>query len=276
MLSKGSVPAAHNMVRQANAGGHCYRSGSTIESSREVWFNDAMTPRVDWLWDTNFRASASIRFHCWRNCLCARDGGHPTGGNLTRSVWRFVYNHEMFATAEDGLAYRDVAAYDRTGGSMRWFQTIREPRGGSDIPSAGTCGADGRQFCVERWPTDILGPVPKAPPSPYTNETAPTSIAKCGYHCSSQQDCNTGEGTTICDCKEPSMEEKVRYGLDPVFPTWICVAAVTATVNKYLPGDLANRNLEPVKSHECRCNSTYISQYCCGSKDGMVELRDGE
>ena len=205
--------------------------------------------------------------------MCARDGGNPRGDDLTRTVWRFVYNHEMFATAEDGVAYRDVARYNRIGGSMRWSNTIREPRGGSDMPSAGTCGADGRQFCVERWPTHILGPVPKGPPKPYTEEPASTNVAKCGNPCSGQSDCDAGEGTATCDCKEPSTEEKVQYGLDPVFPAWICVAAVTTTVNKYLHGELANRNLEPIKSHDCRCNSTYISQSCCGSKDGMVELR---
>lgn len=55
----------------ANAGGYCYRDGNL---GKLVAFADDMTPRWDWTWSSyrTFLATASLRFHCWKNCLCSQ------------------------------------------------------------------------------------------------------------------------------------------------------------------------------------------------------------
>ena len=226
-----------------------------------------MTPRYDWQWDTNFLAAAAIRFHCWRNCACAEPDKEPGREDLSKKIWQFVQNGKLFATRENGVKMGPVAGGKRLRSGREILPPQKRfPGGGS---SAGTCGRDGRQFCVERWPSSLLGPIPTAPPDPknldgVVVEDPDADVGQCVNHCTGQYDCNAGDGIDACDCTVLDPAAAKLYGVDPVTPPNLCLLVLQASATKGLHG----RGL--VEDRVCRCNVTYISPGCCGSRDGMV------
>lgn len=101
--------------------------------------------------------------------------------------------------------------------------------------SAGTCGADGRQFCNARWPEEILGPIPQTPPHPTSLEIIPSSDNNnksmiCGGQCKGPSDCGNANPDTDCLCKFPSLDDVRRLGLDPVAPQRLCLASAASVV----------------------------------------------
>ena len=229
-----------------------------------------MTPRHEWLWDTNFRASAAIRFHCWRNCACEEPDKTSGRKDLTKNVWHIVDNlasYGLFETKEYGVKIGSV-----TGGKrLRSGREILPPQKRDGPSSAGTCGDDGRQFCIEPWPTDLLGPIATAPPNPagldgVLIEDPDADVGRCGNHCTGQQDCFVDDGVPGCDCNVLDKEGIALYGVDPVFPPDICLGVASGS----MMGTLGGRSFEENGSAISRCNSTYVSSKCCGSEDGFI------
>ncbi|KAI9676494.1 MAG: hypothetical protein M1817_000652 [Caeruleum heppii] len=286
---------------EANAGGYCHRVYAVqAPPVNEVWFSDAFTPRVDWTWN-NFLASASIRFHCRRFCRC-KYPGEKTEPNNGNAVWQFILGLS-FISKWDGST--QVA---RSGTGETLMQVL-PPQSGAG-PSAGTCGPDGKQFCPTPWPLEILGPIPRGPPGSNmsgllvapanpadprqmfdpddaTDGSASTSNAtdasasdadltstqgQCGASCTGVAECRSPGAGVRCTCKVPNWREAVTAGLDPVFPTALCIALATQMVNPVpAPPGLGRREvLEDDEAMACACNATYVSHSCCGSEDGMI------
>lgn len=127
-----------------NAGGYCHRTPlSTGGTARTVWFSDEFTPRYDWTWN-NFFVSASLRFYCWQRCACslAPTRENTTSTPSTTKLWAFVRRHE--------ISHNQDGSYTVEGAGSRSSELQVLPPQNSLGTSAGTCGADGRQFCNAR------------------------------------------------------------------------------------------------------------------------------
>ncbi|KAL8671652.1 MAG: hypothetical protein Q9168_003858 [Polycauliona sp. 1 TL-2023] len=74
----------------ANAGGYCHRDST--DGTTAVAFADDMTPRWDWTWSSSetFLNTASLRFHCWKNCLCFRKSRKPNYDDPLIPMWDYL------------------------------------------------------------------------------------------------------------------------------------------------------------------------------------------
>ena len=241
----------------ANAGAYCHRDGNI---GKVVTFADDMTPRKDWTWSStaNFLDVASLRFHCWKNCLCAPPSRKPNYNDPLIPMWDFLLarlpqsgfsvgsgNRSPLGSSTDA---RGKSKTSNSGGSQRANQCAADP----DNP--GTCSIP--------WRTDILGPVPESvmklpPPVPLAPTWNPNQ--QCGNRCDSNAECGSD-----CLCKVPSTTEARALGLDPVAAVAFCITL----------GSVFGRSLdETVEQTECLCNKTYVSNECCYSRDGVVQIR---
>ena len=202
----------------ANAGGYCYRDGT---AGKTVAFADDMTPRWDWTWSSygTFFGVASLRFHCWKNCLCAQPSKKPNYKDPQIPMWDFV----LSSVPKDTLAVtknnrNPLGSSTDAKGRIMTTSTAS----GSNQPSA-QCAADPKHpgTCAIPWPTDMMGPVPgsvaklalpKPPPLDW-NQTK-----QCGNRCDSNSDCG-GD----CLCRVPSTEEAHSLGVDPVSIVALCI-----------------------------------------------------
>ena len=252
----------------ANAGGYCHRTGPSYPPTAErvVSFADDQTPRLDWTWSgqsgSNFRSSAAIRFHCWKNCLC--NVRNPTKNYLDPQVrmWEWVVENlpQDFISIGKGNRYPMGSSTDKNG------RPRTTSRGGS-VRSA-ECAADPNRpgRCELPWPTDILGPVPaelmkialrRQPAAIGSEPNAPTADPNrsCGNGCHSNNDCGTD-----CLCRMPSILEAKALGVDPVAPRALCLDVAS----------VFGRSLESQGQIGCLCNATYIAPECCHSRDGEI------
>lgn len=245
---------------------------------REVWFSDELTPRHEWTWGgNNFFASAAIRTYCKFRCACSVD---PSKEDLVTSllssqVWNIIAG-QSFAQHGDGSM-----TLESTGSQQSEVQILPpQPPSNrlSPTPPAGTCGADGLQFCPTPWPTSILGPaIPQAPPNATLIVTDPGShnFTKCGQYCSAPQDCGPGDSLDDCFCAIPSPQDARTLGLDVVAPVSVCLVLALAVggISGRDDGDgvVGRRYLdERGVAYRCPCNGTFVSSECCGRRDGMV------
>ncbi|KAI9680095.1 MAG: hypothetical protein M1817_005111 [Caeruleum heppii] len=258
----------------ANSGGYCHRNSN---GGSDVWFSDEMTPRVEWTW-ANFLASAATRYHCWQHCRCS-SGPRPENRTVA-PMWRFLENADL-VTRADGTV--DIAVKKQSGQSglspsSTTKINVLPARAGENYRSAGTCGTDGRQFCKVPWPSSLLGPIPTAPPQaiPPDSPSAETSSSEvpypqCGTTCISNQSCRGDGSPKGCRCVAATLDDAKAQGLDPVFPSALCLVTTFVAANaaaKVKP--LGGRSAEGLPPLACACNQTYVSQACCGSPDGMI------
>ena len=170
----------------------------------------------------------------------------------------------------------------------------QDSQGGAGGSTSGTCGADGRQFCPAPWPLAEFGPIPRAPPSstelgppPVVGVDGTKNLTVCGNKCSGQSDCTASNDDYGCDCAFPNAEDAQALGLDPVAPPSICLSldkvtfGLSTSVSALSLVSLVGRNEvalapryvdEQGVPYQCRCNTTYVGNECCGSRDGMVWL----
>ncbi|KAL8916822.1 MAG: hypothetical protein Q9172_006092 [Xanthocarpia lactea] len=246
----------------ANAGGYCHRNLPLTTSERVVSFADDMTPRLDWTWDgaggASFFLAAAIRFHCWKNCLCADRTKKKNYVDPQLRMWEWL----MTSLPDRDIIPTGIGNKYPLGSSTDAKGKTRTDSRGSNAPSA-QCAAnlghdDSR--CTSPWPIDILGPIPKqiqnlALPQP-PSLVGWDSNKVCGNDCSSNNDCGAE-----CLCRLPSVEEAHTFGVDPVAPPALCLDIAS----------VLGRSLETQKGAGCLCNSTYIAPACCHSRDGIIQ-----
>lgn len=205
----------------ANAGGYCHRTEPITSAERVVSFADDMTPRLDWTWSattgSSFFLMASIRFHCWKNCLCIDRTKKKSFLDPQVAMWQWLVKsvpREMLSTGT-GNPFPMGSSTDAIG-------RPRTSSKGGNAPSV-ECAAspDSSKTCALPWPVEILGPVPKellklSPPKPPM--VGWESERKCGNSCSSNNDCGSD-----CLCRIPSVEEAKILGVDPVVPRALCL-----------------------------------------------------
>lgn len=176
--------------------------------------------------------------------------------------------------------------------------TILPAQNGPNSPS-GTCGADRKQFCPQKWPTELLGPVPRAPPNatdvvrPAAAAVAPNpddrsnayhsindnssdkknnqNLTTCGNTCRGPLDCSASDDEKACVCAFPTAEDSRTLGLDPVVPAAVCLVLMHASFGG--KGGLIGRGGGGVMGRDCLCNGSFVHEACCGSQDGMVWLK---
>ncbi|KAI9681238.1 MAG: hypothetical protein M1817_002520 [Caeruleum heppii] len=155
---------------EANAGGYCHR---VSDQYKVVHFADEMTPRPDWTW-TNIRVSLAVRDYCRTHCRCVNDDRE-----IRRHLWALFPQVEVLGTSvfEDGSVTVRFQGAQPQGDSLLGMLVIVPHRvSGATAPRAvGTCGADGKRFCHEPWPSDLLGPTPAA--TPYVPAASPPPAA---------------------------------------------------------------------------------------------------
>ena len=238
-------------LRDVNAGGYCHRSAGSSSNSpgteNTVWFSDSMTPRHDWTWGGgNFYATASIRFHCWRQCTCNND---PPQDPDTTKLWHFLTGLQLGLHIDGSMnlepagnqvqqtqlqqqgQVQDQGQGASTSGSRQ--QQILPPQspGAQNSPS-GTCGPDHNEFCPKQWDEIAWGPIPREPPN-VTDIVHPLPpkagvMGVCGNRCTGPQDCGTTNEGYSCSCGFPSDSDARLLGLDPVVPVAVCLALVAA------------------------------------------------
>ena len=270
---------AQQSCSSANAGGYCYHG--TYGS--EVWFADEMTPQYTWTWGgPNFFAAAAIRYHCWRHCRCKfpvkgkLDNGTTVRPSSLQKMWDVIddaaVHFGLSSMADGSLEYRSQSA----DGNSHSGQVL-PPQTGPGSPS-GTCGADGRQFCPAQWPAEFVGEVPLAPPEiPNLDFNASdSSINRCGVSltCHSPAGCGT-DINGPCKCVEPDAKTAMKYGLDPIFPSALCLTIMTLSVaSSSVSGKRSSRPQLTLNGEgepwRCFCNETYISSGCCTAQDGLL------
>ena len=268
----------------ANAGGYCHRSNphgpfGSYEYENYVWFSDEMTPCYEYTWGGgDFFLASSLRTYCYAHCYCNSVGKDHTSRRRW-TTWQFLRNHELVLHGDGSMDYGRRGPLDQ--GIYNRIASVLPPQtGAGGGNAAGTCGADGKQFCLAPWPLAEFGPIPRAPP--YSTEIsppqAPGNLAVCGNKCSGPKDCAPTFGFYACDCAFPNAEDAQVLGLDPVAPPSICLAL--DNVNFGLHSSLIHRDEpryvdEEGVPYQCRCNTTYVGNECCGSRDGLVWLERG-
>ncbi len=254
------------------------------EYENYVWFSDEMTPRYEYTWGGgNFFLAASIRTYCYAHCYCSSVGKNQTSRrNFT--VWQFLRTHQLVMHKDGSIDYGRRSKLSE--GIYNKLASVLPPQDGAGGPTSGTCGADGKQFCPAPWPLTEFGPIPRAPP--YSTEmvrppsagaaNGTNDLTVCGNRCSGPGDCKASVDNYSCDCAFPNSEDAQALGLDPVAPPSICLALKMVTFG-FLTVSLTGRDEKAPGyvdrqgvPYQCRCNSTYIGNKCCGSKDGMVWL----
>jgi len=251
----------------ANAGGYCHRTAlNTGGLARTIWFSDEFTPRLEWTWN-NFFLSASIRFYCWQHCACtsAPTRENTTSTPSTTKLWAFVKNHELSHNSDGSYTYQKT-------GSQASEGQVLPPQNRLGSP-AGSCGADGKQFCSAPWPTAVLGPIPQSPL--YSTEVDHVSgsgnMTVCGNTCNGPRDCGSQDADTDCFCALPSPDDAYRLGLDPVASPFVCLSLASSIV----VGGLGGRDVKRYVNdrgweYVCPCNGTFAAPKCCGVENGMV------
>ncbi len=253
----------------ANAGGYCHRTALTTGNSvRTVWFSDELTPRADWTWN-NFFLSASIRFYCWQHCACtfAPTRENTTSTPSTTKLWAFVKNHELSHNTDGSYTYQKTGSHASEG-------QVLPPQNRLGTP-AGSCGADGKQFCSVGWPTGILGPIPQSPPYSTEIKHIPSSnnMTVCGNTCNGPQDCGSRNPEVDCFCALPSPDDAHRLGLDPVASSFVCLElALSVSIGGLGGRDVKRYVDEKGWEYRCPCNETFVAPECCGVGYGRVDL----
>ena len=231
----------------ANAGGYCHRND---DGTRTPWFADDMTPRPDWTWTGGlFAAAATIRFHCIQHCQCEGD----TAKTPFQGFWLLVDGMGINLRNSDGSFTIDASATSSSTqaqgvsfigqGSSNKKQktksvTVLPPQHGNNSAS-GTCGPANNTFCPSAWPTDLLGPIPLAPPNatqivrPHVAKGSRKDMTVCGNQCSGPQDCrspslNNTQTDHACTCAFPNPQDAHVLGLDPVSPVSVCLVLMRA------------------------------------------------
>ena len=204
----------------ANAGAYCHRDGT---AEKLVAFADDMTPRWDWTWSSSatFLQTASLRFHCWKNCLCTVPSKKPNYKDHLIPMW----DHMLKKFSHTGLL---ITKGNRNplGSSTDVIGNIKTSSSGGNLPET-QCAAGSAwnllnaKTCSIPWPTEIMGPVPVSvakltPPQPLSSDWNPNK--QCGNRCDSNSDCGSD-----CLCKVPSPEEAHSLGVDPVAAITICI-----------------------------------------------------
>ncbi len=224
-----------------------------------MWFSDAFTPRRDWTFSHSINVAMAIRSYCHANCRCAIEARRERpAGQLT---WQVTEDLETIT-----MAPGPVSLYRSSSGDSL-LEILPNPQ---FPPSSGTCGVNKRQFCVKPWPKDLLGPIPRRPPRMKVGPptvAAPTAPTQCGTSCTKQSDCRPSNGDVDCACIAPTFAEARKAGLDPIFSKTSCLVIAAQKISQGLMGrGLVARSDAPA----CVCNSTYVSQGCCSSDDGMI------
>lgn len=222
-----------------------------------------MTPRLDWAWAgtrTSLHASASIRFHCWKNCLCQRPVRKPNYVDPLVYMWDWLLSQGVMKDALSigkGNKFPMGSSTDSKGRprtSVKGANKQRVQCAGND---AGMCTAE------RPWPEEILGPLPKSieklteVPQPPATERVPGQ--QCGNGCEGNKDC--GEDRI---CRIPSQDDITRFGLDPVVQSAAHCLSVASVFGR--DEDVGPR----LEQSQCLCNATYIAPACCHSRDGMI------
>ena len=241
-----------------------------------------MTPRWDWTWaGGNFAFSVALRFHCWKYCLCKnqQNGTLANGTNVrpysTYPLWELMDTAArhigVYVTRNGGVQFKAAVS----SGQSSSKQILPDQSG--DNPPAGSCGADGRQFCNEPWPSDIAGPTPTAPPLiPFTRSLATgASVGTCGTsrECSDSTDCGSNDA---CKCMIPDSQTAKQYGVDPIFPPSLCLTIAAFMMVGSSPGGKRDLILNQIARNadgerwRCVCNATYAATACCMVNDGIV------
>ncbi|KAI9674167.1 MAG: hypothetical protein M1817_001985 [Caeruleum heppii] len=251
----------------ANAGGYCHRNS---DGSRDVAFTDEMTPRVDWTWAGNFLVSANLRFYCWQRCTC-QGVPLPVGNRPLATLWHFLSSADLVEDP-DGLV--TLKALSRVGLAASSI-AVRPANAVDGSPAAGSCGADGKQYCYRSWPTDLLGPIPQLTPLPAADpKLTTTRFPMCGSTCVSNADCRGPGSEGGCRCIVPSDPETSAKGLDFVFPQAFCFVIsqmmINGVGNNKLGGEKRRDLAEERLRFACPCNVTYVSAACCDDADGLV------
>lgn len=195
---------------------------------------------------------------------------------FTSELWNIVAG-QSFAQQSDGSMTLGAT------GSQQSEMQILPPQPPSNrlspTPPAGTCGFDSRQFCPATWPVELLGAIPRAPPNATLiisdtdpQPASPHNFTTCGQYCSAASDCGPGDTEDECFCAIPSPQDARTLGLDPVAPVSVCLVLALAITG--LSGRDGGRGYldERGEAYQCRCNATYVSNECCGAKDGIVWL----
>lgn len=203
-------------------------------------------------------------------------------------VWRITATHQLARQSDGSITLEAAGSGDGSGGGGGGAGATGEagrtslglvlPRQRGAKPAAGRCGHDHRQFCPEKWPVDVLGPVPRAPPDATLVWKAPgdggKNLTQCGSRCKSPRDCGIGDGSGEdgCFCALPSPQDSRRLGLDPVAPMAVCLALVHAAVSGGIMGREVGRFVdERGEMYRCLCNETYVSHECCGGVGARLD-----
>ena len=246
-----------------------------------------MTPRKDWTLD-NLPTTAAIRFHCTQFCRCSAPPEKTPNQQSTEELrqqvdkqWNILIQSSVrmgvFQTSAGDIRLETVV----TTTSTTYTTNVQIVTANGTI----TCEPSDSWLCQKSWPSSIAAK-PTAPPSiPNESYNATTqSVGTCGLSktCTSQASCGN---STSCKCTEPDTQTAQKYGLDPVFPSPICLAITALIVGgTYSPLPKApgtgkrglsldhpqvvlNGDGEPWR---CLCNSTYTSTACCLVDNGMV------
>ncbi len=220
-----------------------------------------------------------MRTYCWYRCRCVH--GDNKKENLTQS---------LFLSAQMWIAV-DYYLAEAAGGSMflqRGTDSTFQPQilppqppvnRLTPTPPAGTCGVRHNEFCPSAWPTDLLGPIPQTPPgaTQVVKDPASNKLTQCGSFCQKQQDCSAGSDPTAdCFCGVPSPQDIRKLGLDPVVPPLVCLVLALSTVGTIGGRDYSKTPYvdEREEPYQCPCNSTYLSNECCGKPDGLLYFGD--
>ena len=245
----------------ANAGGYCHRIEPLSTGERVVAFADDMTPRLDWTWSgttgASFFHTASIRFHCWKNCICRDRTRKKNYMDPQVQMWEWLV--ENLPDVKDLMSFGTGNRYPMGSSTDAKGKTRTSARGGNQRAAECADTQAPTETCAIPWPFEILGPVPKellkfSPPKPPAIAGWDANKA-CGNQCSGNGDCGSD-----CLCRRPSVEEAKTLGVDPVVPLAMCLDI----------GSVFGRSLEGQVSIECLCNTTYIASECCHSRDGIV------
>ena len=101
--------------------------------------------------------------------------------------------------------------------------------------------------------------------------TGSKKLTVCGSYCNGPQDCGSSDVTESCFCAIPSPADSRTLGLDIVDPVAVCLILAMTTISSPLNGRSVSGYVdEREMAYQCRCNSTYTSNECCGSRDGRV------
>ncbi|KAI9674223.1 MAG: hypothetical protein M1817_002041 [Caeruleum heppii] len=259
----------------ANFGGYCHPDGT---GKGRVWFTDEMTPRIEYTWE-NSVLSAAFRRYCWSQCRCTN---LPELEKDKSKPWFILDGVGVATRADNGV---DFIVRGELGSKAQPVYSMVPSSGSS---SDGSCQTREGQSCNATWPVDVLGPVPRAPPAAYAGSvhdtdlstaegtwTPPSGLPTCGSACQNNKACRGPDPTSKCRCMAVGEPVARANGLDPVFPSALCLVfsqALASSLAKVGKGSPKRRAVDDVKGQVwgCACNNTYISLACCESDTDVV------